>query len=141
MSGGGSMPGGQVDSGHKGRQGGPSSISKIVPYLSDRLAPWTELRPGPSDDKGGPGDSPVSVRWLRAEAERRATMASLAGSNVALPPSPNADREARADDESAGARPAATIVPFPGTLRPVAETSVQVLSGGQTRGPDGEPAE
>ena len=31
-----------------------------------RLAPRTAIRGGgPSDDKGGPGDSPVSVRWLR----------------------------------------------------------------------------
>ncbi|HVQ21787.1 MAG TPA: OB-fold nucleic acid binding domain-containing protein [Candidatus Saccharimonadia bacterium] len=32
----------------------------------ERLAPVTTLRPSPSDDEGGPGDSPASVRWLRA---------------------------------------------------------------------------
>ena len=33
----------------------------------DRLAPVAEIRPGgPSDDEGGPGDSPASVAWLRA---------------------------------------------------------------------------
>jgi DNA polymerase III alpha subunit len=31
-------------------------------------APRTSLRPGPSDDEGGPGDTPASVRWLRGAA-------------------------------------------------------------------------
>ncbi len=35
--------------------------------LPDRLAPRTEIRPGgPTDDEGGPGDTPASVAWLRA---------------------------------------------------------------------------
>ncbi len=35
--------------------------------LDDRLAPRTAIRGGgPSDDEGGPGDSPASVAWLRA---------------------------------------------------------------------------
>src|SRR5207245_8213382 len=39
--------------------------------LADRLAPRTALRPGgPSDDEGGPGDSPASVAWIRAERWR-----------------------------------------------------------------------
>jgi error-prone DNA polymerase len=34
--------------------------------LPDRLAPRTTIRGGaPSDDEGGPGDTPVSVAWLR----------------------------------------------------------------------------
>jgi error-prone DNA polymerase len=32
----------------------------------DPLRPTVELRRGPSDDEGGPGDSPASVRWLRS---------------------------------------------------------------------------
>jgi error-prone DNA polymerase len=37
------------------------------PALPDRLAPRTEIRPGgPTDDEGGPGDTPASVAWLRA---------------------------------------------------------------------------
>jgi DNA polymerase III alpha subunit len=32
----------------------------------DPLAPITTIRRGPSDDEGGPGDSPASVAWLRA---------------------------------------------------------------------------
>ena len=32
----------------------------------DPLAPVTTIRHGPSDDEGGPGDTPASVAWLRA---------------------------------------------------------------------------
>jgi error-prone DNA polymerase len=32
----------------------------------DPLRPTVELRRGPSDDEGGPGDSPASVAWLRS---------------------------------------------------------------------------
>ena len=37
-----------------------------VPFREDPLAPVTTIRRGPSDDEGGPGDSPASVAWLRA---------------------------------------------------------------------------
>ena len=37
-----------------------------VPFREDPLAPVTTIRGGPSDDEGGPGDSPASVAWLRA---------------------------------------------------------------------------
>jgi error-prone DNA polymerase len=37
---------------------------------TERLAPRTALRRGPSDDEGGPGDSAVSVRWLHGEAHQ-----------------------------------------------------------------------
>jgi DNA polymerase III alpha subunit len=64
-----------------------------VPREPPHLAPVTELRPGPSDDKGGPGDSVASVRWLRKEDERRALMASLTvlpgGREDAPPADPN----------------------------------------------------
>jgi DNA polymerase III alpha subunit len=44
----------------------PIAESKERRPLDDRLAPRTAIRGGGlSDDKGGPGDSPVSVRWLR----------------------------------------------------------------------------
>ncbi len=37
------------------------------PFREDPLAPVATIRPGgPSDDEGGPGDSPASVAWLRA---------------------------------------------------------------------------
>ncbi len=61
---------------------GPTRVVELMPRLRERLAadhaaqrpghglaPVSEIRPGPSDDKGGPGDTPVSVRWLRAESE------------------------------------------------------------------------
>jgi DNA polymerase III alpha subunit len=35
-------------------------------FPEDPLAPVTTIRRGPSDDEGGPGDSPASVAWLRA---------------------------------------------------------------------------
>ncbi|HEX7345234.1 MAG TPA: PHP domain-containing protein, partial [Candidatus Limnocylindrales bacterium] len=35
-------------------------------FREDPLAPVTTIRRGPSDDEGGPGDSPASVAWLRA---------------------------------------------------------------------------
>ncbi|MEP7159082.1 MAG: PHP domain-containing protein, partial [Chloroflexota bacterium] len=41
--------------------------------LAPELAPVTVLRPGrrgSSDDEGGPGDTPASVRWLSHEGER-----------------------------------------------------------------------
>jgi DNA polymerase III alpha subunit len=66
----------------------PTRIVDLLPRLearaaaeadAEKLAPWTTLRHGPSDDKGGPGDSTVSVRWLHAEAQRHAEIAALAG--------------------------------------------------------------
>src|SRR6478672_186466 len=35
-------------------------------FREDPLAPVTTIRRGPSDDEGGPGDTPASVAWLRA---------------------------------------------------------------------------
>jgi error-prone DNA polymerase len=42
------------------------------------LAPTTDLRPGPTDDEGGPGDTPASERFLRHQSARRLALASLA---------------------------------------------------------------
>ncbi|HET7676800.1 MAG TPA: PHP domain-containing protein [Candidatus Limnocylindrales bacterium] len=45
--------------------GGPVRVGELLPgALPSRLAPVVELRRGPSDDEGGPGDSPASVAWL-----------------------------------------------------------------------------
>ena len=35
-------------------------------WLGETADPVTTIRSGPSDDEGGPGDSPASVAWLRA---------------------------------------------------------------------------
>jgi DNA polymerase III alpha subunit len=37
-----------------------------IGFREDPLAPVTTIRHGPSDDEGGPGDTPASVAWLRA---------------------------------------------------------------------------
>ncbi|MBA3308232.1 MAG: PHP domain-containing protein, partial [Chloroflexi bacterium] len=71
---------------------GPSAVSAAgavttgaIVRLSDRLMPRTELRRGPSDDEGGPGDTPVSVRWLRGEGSAGAREAELTVSAEAGP--------------------------------------------------------
>ena len=43
-----------------------SLVESGEPFQEDPLAPVTTIRRGPSDDEGGPGDSPASVAWLRA---------------------------------------------------------------------------
>ena len=48
------------------RAPGAAPVAAVLPRaLPERLAPRMSLRPGPSDDEGGPGDTPASVRWLR----------------------------------------------------------------------------
>ncbi|MEA2026490.1 MAG: PHP domain-containing protein, partial [Chloroflexota bacterium] len=42
-----------------------------------RVTPTSDLRPGPTDDEGGPGDTPASEHFLRHESERRLALASL----------------------------------------------------------------
>jgi error-prone DNA polymerase len=41
--------------------------------------PSGDLRDGPADDEGGPGDTPAGARFLRAEPERRVALAALGG--------------------------------------------------------------
>ncbi len=64
---------GQLNDG-RGRAALPGSLPGSLPAP---LAPVDVKRPGrtprgTSDDEGGPGDTPISVRWLRREAERDA---------------------------------------------------------------------
>ena len=49
-----------------------------------------EVRPGPTDDEGGPGDTPASARFLRQAPERRAALADLASPLRESLPSPAA---------------------------------------------------
>jgi DNA polymerase III alpha subunit len=56
--------------------GAPAPPSRTAP-LPRALAPVAELRPGPSDDKGGPGDSAASAHFLATEHERRAAIVEL----------------------------------------------------------------
>jgi DNA polymerase III alpha subunit len=49
-----------------GVSGNPAGNGDPHQFREDPLAPVTTIRRGPSDDEGGPGDSPASVAWLRA---------------------------------------------------------------------------
>ena len=42
--------------------------------------PVSDLRPSPTDDEGGPGDTPASAHFLEHEQERRVALAALSGS-------------------------------------------------------------
>jgi error-prone DNA polymerase len=100
------------------RGGGPKPIGDILPFVRpegvrhastdeplasspERLAPVTTLRPSPSDDEGGPGDSPASVRWIRSGGRPSAPPGSIDGrvidpeSGVLLPPPRRTDRLGR----------------------------------------------
>jgi DNA polymerase III alpha subunit len=71
-------------------------------FREDPLAPVTTIRSGgPSDDEGGPGDSPASVAWLRAgrgtgyRGQRPGDVAVDEESGMALPPPRKTDRLGR----------------------------------------------
>ena len=58
---------------------GSASQRRLLDDMGElrRLAPVSDLRAGPTDDEGGPGDTPASAHFLRHEAERQASMAAL----------------------------------------------------------------
>ncbi len=58
---------------------GGQGVRQLLDEMGElrRPAPVPEIRPGPTDDEGGPGDTPASERFLRHEAERRLALASL----------------------------------------------------------------
>ena len=74
-------------------------------FREDPLAPVTTIRRGPSDDEGGPGDTPASVAWLRAgrgtgyPGQRPGDAATVVEvddeSGMALPPPRKTDRLGR----------------------------------------------
>ncbi|HKZ90835.1 MAG TPA: PHP domain-containing protein, partial [Candidatus Limnocylindrales bacterium] len=69
-------------------EGGPG-IRRLLDDMGElrRVAPVADLRPGPADDEGGPGDTPASARFLRHELERRVLATSLGGIELdPLPP-------------------------------------------------------
>jgi error-prone DNA polymerase len=51
-----------------------------------QLTPVSDIRPGPSDDEGGPGDTPASEHVLRHESQRRLALASLGQGTEATAP-------------------------------------------------------
>ena len=84
--------------------------------LPDRLAPRTEIRPGgPTDDEGGPGDTPASVAWLRAgkgtgykaDADRLVAPPLIDGRRVD-PESGQLEPPPRAADKLGSTQPAGT---------------------------------
>ncbi len=98
-------------------EGGARAVaSRGSDSAPDALAPRTELRPGPSDDEGGPGDSPASVRWLRAESERRAEIAGMSGSVLPFRRAPVGSEGS--PGEAAGSHPSLLPLPGPGFAGP-----------------------
>ena len=79
------------------------------------LAPVSVIapgRPGGSDDEGGPGDTPVSVRWLRSQTGHGGSPSRTRGSEEVHPalmrPPRRLDRdEARGEREADDYRPPA----------------------------------
>ncbi|HLA16842.1 MAG TPA: PHP domain-containing protein [Candidatus Limnocylindrales bacterium] len=64
----------------------------------DRLAPRTSIRGGGlSDDEGGPGDTPVSVAWLRGDGPAGTTRGP-AGTTRGAPRAPSGSAEGRPTD-------------------------------------------
>ncbi|HSM33520.1 MAG TPA: PHP domain-containing protein [Anaerolineae bacterium] len=69
-----------------------------------RPTPATDLRPGPTDDEGGPGDTPASEHFLRHESARRLALASLLqASSGPAGPEPEPEPERRIHASSVGA--------------------------------------
>ncbi len=65
---------------------------------------------GRSDDEGGPGDSPASVRWLRADAEARARRREVPGNRTDLLEPPPTIHGRAIDPESGVLLPAERTV-------------------------------
>ncbi len=58
---------------------GEAGMRRLLDDMGElkRLVPVADLRPGPTDDEGGPGDTPASEHFLRHESQRRLALASL----------------------------------------------------------------
>ncbi len=56
---------------------GGAGVRQLLDDMGELRIPTADLRPGPTDDEGGPGDTPVSEHYLRHESERRLALASL----------------------------------------------------------------
>jgi error-prone DNA polymerase len=85
---------------------GGQGVRQLLDEMGElrRLAPATDLRPGPTDDEGGPGDTPASEHFLRHESTRRLALASLAqGSSGTAAAAPQPQPERRIHATSVGA--------------------------------------
>ena len=56
---------------------GGAGVRQLLDDMGELRLPTADLRPGPTDDEGGPGDTPASEHYLRHESERRLALASL----------------------------------------------------------------
>ena len=56
---------------------GGAGVRQLLDDMGELRMPAADLRPGPTDDEGGPGDTPASEHFLRHESERRLALASL----------------------------------------------------------------
>ncbi|MEX1334165.1 MAG: PHP domain-containing protein [Candidatus Limnocylindrales bacterium] len=54
-----------------------AGVRRLLDDMGELRLPSADLRPGPNDDEGGPGDTPASEHYLRHESERRLALASL----------------------------------------------------------------
>jgi error-prone DNA polymerase len=62
---------------------GGAGVRGLLDGMGELRAPVADLRSGPTDDEGGPGDTPASEHYLRHESERRLALASLQGQDKA----------------------------------------------------------
>jgi error-prone DNA polymerase len=58
---------------------GGAGVRRLLDDMGELRLPTADLRPGPTDDEGGPGDTPASEHYLRHESERRLALASFRG--------------------------------------------------------------
>ena len=56
---------------------GSAGVRQLLDDRGELRLPTADLRPSPTDDEGGPGDTPASEHYLRHESERRLALASL----------------------------------------------------------------
>jgi len=61
---------------------GAEGVRRLLDEMGELRLPAADLRPGPTDDEGGPGDTPASEHFLRHESERRLALASLQEAEV-----------------------------------------------------------
>ncbi len=79
---------------------GGTGMRQLLDEMGELRVPTADLRPGPTDDEGGPGDTPASEHFLRHESERRLALASLQEGG---PKGVGADAERRILPTSVGA--------------------------------------
>ena len=82
---------------------GGESVHRLLDDMGELRPPTADLRAGPIDDEGGPGDTPASEHYLRHESARRLALASLRGGGPDSTVEPVAEAERRIIPTSVGA--------------------------------------